>query len=327
MVPENKKGKVNMNLTNTNEMQEIEQGTTVFDNIIGQSQCCKQLSMLVNSHSLETPFPTLLFTGSQGLGKTFMAQKVADALGRELIEINCGSIESTKDLISIFQERIIGKGPKTILFDEAQELSRNVSETLKILLAPNKNLVNMSDTLLYDFRYYNTIFATTDEYMMMKPLVNRCKKMYFHLYKNEELIRILNYYLPNTYFTCDNKALAYACRGRARDTFFLSQDIERYCNLRKTTTLTENGWKEFQDINDIHSHGLKNEEIELLKILEKCEPCSIHGLAVKMGVKEKNIELELEVRPRELGLLDNTARGRILTDDGKAYLAGKLKMS
>jgi len=331
MVPENKKGKVDMNLTAPSETMEIEQDSTIFDSIIGQSECCKQLSMLVNSHSLETPFPTLLFSGSQGLGKTYMAQKVASALGRELVEINCGSIKTTSDLMNVLINRVAGETPKTILFDESQELQDEVSESLKTLLAPNEDLSNTfnykSYTFQYDFRKYNVIFATTDAYKMERALVNRCKKLYFHLYEKADLIKILNHYLPSTFFSCDQTALSYACRGRARDTFFLSQDIKRYCNLRKTSTITESGWKEFQEIFGIYPYGLKSEEVELLKILEKCEPCSIHSLAVKMGVKEKNIELELEVRLRELGFIDNTARGRILTEDGKAYLKGTLKIS
>lgn len=319
------------NLTLANEMPETQQNTTFFENIIGQSECCKQLTILVDSHSLETPFPTLLFTGSQGLGKTFMAQKVAEALGRELVEINCGSIESTKDLMNIFVEKVLDGTPKTILFDESQELPKDVSEALKTLLAPNASLSNTIHyrdcEIRYDFRIHNTIFATTDVYKMEKPLVNRCKNLYFHLYENDDLIRILNHYLPDIFFSCDQTGLAYACRGRARDTFLLSQDIRRYCNLRKTSVLTESGWKEFQEIFSIYSYGLKKEEIELLKIVGKAEPCSIHSLAVKMGVKEKNIELELEVRPKELGLLDNTSKGRVLTNDGKAYLNDMLKIA
>ena len=47
-----------------------------IENVIGQEEAKRKLSFFAKSHCKETPFPTLLFTGSQGLGKTFMSQKV-----------------------------------------------------------------------------------------------------------------------------------------------------------------------------------------------------------------------------------------------------------
>ena len=49
----------------------------VFKTVIGQPEACKKLGFFIDSHSEATPFPTMLFSGSQGLGKSYMAKKVA----------------------------------------------------------------------------------------------------------------------------------------------------------------------------------------------------------------------------------------------------------
>jgi Holliday junction resolvasome RuvABC ATP-dependent DNA helicase subunit len=150
--------------------------------------------------------------------------------------------------------------------------------------------------------------------------LNRCVEIYFHLYSNEELFLILEHYLPNIAITCNHEDIAYACRGRGRDAFLLAQNIKRYCGMNEVSALDQKGWKEIKNIFGIYPMGLNTQEIELLKIIAKDEPISSNNLAVKMGVNIQNIESEIEVRPRELGLIESGTRGRVLTDTGKVYL-------
>ena len=243
----------------------VGKNTKVFRSIIGQPEACKKLAFFVDSHSLETPFPTMLFSGSQGLGKSYMAQKVADALGRKLVEVNCGSIETAKEFFEdVVIKKLVSDFPKTVLFDEAQKLSPEITTILLTMLNPNKELKNEVEFIqsngslmfLYEFSKINFIFATTDAYKMVRPLVNRCTEIYFHLYSNEDLIKILNYYLPDVTFKCDQEDIAYACRGRARDTFLLSQNVMRYCKINNTNVIDAKAWTNIKNIFSIHAKGL-----------------------------------------------------------------------
>jgi Holliday junction resolvasome RuvABC ATP-dependent DNA helicase subunit len=305
----------------------VVKGSRSLDNIIGQTESRKKLSFFVNSHSELTPFPTVLFSGSQGLGKSFMSQKVADSLDRELIEVNCATIMTSKDFIeSILVKKIAGGGDraKTILMDEAHVLSTDITTDLLTLLNPNKSnknyLAHGGWEIEYDFAKINMIFATTDTHKMFKPLVNRCEEIYFYLYSNEELFNILCHYLPNINITCNKEDIAFACRGRARDAYLLSQNIQRYCTMYKLNVFGNKGWEDIKGIFSIHQMGLKTEEVSLLKVIEAAGQISSTNLAVKLGVNVSNIESEIEVRPRELGLIENGTRGRILTEEGKKYM-------
>ena len=302
--------------------------TYIFDDIIGQTEVKTKLKFFVDSHLPLTPIPTLLFTGSQGLGKSFMASKVARALDRDFVEINCGSVFTIKDFIeNVILGKILGDRNKTVLFDEAHQLSSELTTALLTLLNPNSSHINMYSyknwLIEYDLNKINVIFATTDAHKIFKPLLNRCTEVYFDLYSNDDLFDILQSYLPNISLICDKDDISYACRGRARDAYMLSQNILRYCNMTNKNEFDDSDWVALKDIFGVHSYGLYTKEVELIKMIKVNQPISCNNLAIKMGVNVENIESEIELRPKELGFITNTVRGRCLTEFGLKFILTK----
>jgi Holliday junction resolvasome RuvABC ATP-dependent DNA helicase subunit len=300
-------------------------GSAPLANIIGQTEVVKKLTFFVDSHSATTCFPTMIFSGSQGLGKTYMAQRVAEALGRELITINCGTIKTAEQFIEgVLIGRVAGSNPKTLLLDEAHELTDDVTTILLTLLNPNldnKNILTYKNwNLEYDLSKINVILCTTDAHKIFAPLLDRCEEIYFRPYNNKELYAILTHYLPNVKLDCAKDDIAYAARGRARDAFTLAMKVNRYCIMRDRRIFDNEDWKNLKSIFGICHLGLRREEVTLLEVVEKCGPVSAANIAAKMGLNVKNIEEEIELRPRELGLVINGTRGRSLTEEGKEYL-------
>jgi len=298
---------------------------TPLQNIIGQQEAIRKVAFFLNSHSLNTPFPSLMFTGSQGLGKTHTARKVAECLNRDLIEINCGTIKTDKDFIEgILFERVAGKRAKTILFYEAHKLSSEITTILLSLLntsQDNKNCLTYKGTdIVFDLTKINVIFATTDAYRLFPPLLNRCEEIYFNLYTNNELYDILKYYIPDIALTCDPTELAYTCRGRARDTYVLASNIKRFCTMKNIKVFDETGLNEIKAIFSVHKYGLTSPEMKLLHLLKENSPISCQNIAINLGVNESNVEEEIEIRPKELGLIMNTSRGRCLSEKGIKFL-------
>jgi Holliday junction resolvasome RuvABC ATP-dependent DNA helicase subunit len=80
------------------------------------------------------------------------------------------------------------------------------------------------------------------------------------------------------------------------------------------------GWEKIKSIFEIYPMGLNRQEVELLKIINEKGPISSANLALTMMVNTDNIESEIEIRPREIGLIESTTRGRILTENGKEYV-------
>jgi len=299
--------------------------SSILDKVIGQKEVLRKLKFFVNSHSPVSPVPSMLFSGSQGLGKSFMAKKMAESLGRELIEVNCGNILTVKDFVKgVLIDKVLGNKPVTLFLDEAHQLNSEITTILLSLLNPNeqnKTTISYENTYIeYDFANINTIFATTDAHKMFKPLLNRCVEVYFSLYTNDDLFDILCGYLKGIKVTCNKKDIAYACRGRARDAFVISQHINRYCIMNKINYFDAKGFSDIKEIFGIHHLGLNSQEINMLRIIRDNGYISSNNIAIKMGVNVQNIESEIEIRSKELGFIEMGSRGRCLTKEGLDYL-------
>ena len=305
---------------------------TPFKEVIGQNSIVGQIAFYVKSHNSGIPIPSLILTGSHGLGKTYMASKIAEALHRKFVVINAKTMETTKDFIEgvlLNSSMIFGDDPVTVLIDEAHGLTKEVATLLLTILNPNdshiNNLMYKNATLQYDMSRVNVIFATTDAYNMIGPLRNRCESLYFEPYSDSELIDILKYYLSDDIkIRCDEKDLAGACRGRARDAYQLAQKIHRFLDMKYKKFLDPNGWNELKGVFGIQRCGLTKVERDVLIYIEKHQPVSCYTLSTAFMTGEENVKLELEVRLRELGFIDNTSRGRIITEVGKQYLQEEL---
>jgi holliday junction DNA helicase RuvB len=296
-----------------------------FKNVVGQDSVMQKLRFFLETQTQEESFPSLLFTGSHGLGKTYIAKKLSDNMGRRFVEINCGAIKDEKDFIdNVLLSRVLGNSPCTLFFDESHKLSTEITTILLSLLNPNPKNTNeiyyKNGIIEFDMSLINVIFATTDAHKMFGPLVNRCERIYFESYDSEDLMDMLNLYCDNVKFTCDKEDLTSACRGRGRDTFFLAQKINRVTHKSGVKIFSDKDWESLKNIFEIYPAGLNKQEVELMKIINDSGPISSSNLALMMMLNVDNIESELEVRPRELDFIKSSSRGRCLTDKGIKYL-------
>lgn len=296
-----------------------------FEGFIGQVSAVNKIRFFIRSHSKETPFPTLLLSGSHGLGKTYLAEKTANNIGRRFVSVNCGEIKKADEFIDRILLPISYKSePTTIFLDESHSLSKDITTLLLTLLNPSSTTINMIShngyKIAYDMSLINVIFATTDAHEMFKPLRNRCETVYFYPYEDEEIMDILNFYLKDIDLRSNPKSLSDACRNRARDAFVLSQNIKRYCNMYRVNYLNDEHWSDLRNIFDIRPLGLRREEVDLLEVVSNHEPISCANIALKLMVNEDNVKSELEIRLRELGMICSTTKGRVLTNEGRNYI-------
>lgn len=308
-----------------------------FLDVIGQQEAIRTLSFYVKSHSKELPVPTLLYSGSHGLGKTMMAKRLAMALDRHFVEVNCGKIKSARDffdrvLFEVF-EQMKSNGSKgvTILLDEAHAIDSNFKDVLLSLLNPNESNRNVipdgEKNIIWDMTKINVVLASTDVYKIAAPLRNRCTDIYFYRYSVQEIVEILNLYLrdkesDSVKITCNHEDLAQVCRERARNTFLFSQDVKRFLFAKNGNKkiFDDNDLRQLKQTKGIGEFGLIRAELDLFRVICEMGPISAKNIAAQMMVDVKNIEEELEIRLRELGFIKNTHSGRIATELGKKTL-------
>lgn len=303
----------------------IKNTTINFEGVLGQSSVIKKLEFYLKAHKNGMPIPTLLFSGSHGLGKTYVAEKLAENLGRRFICINSKSLSNSKEFIEDFIiKSVIGETPITILMDESHGLSKDVTTILLSILNPNKDNKNVVEYknigIVFDMSKINVIFATTDAHEMFGPLKNRCEQVYFSSYSDSEMIDMLSFYANSIKIKCNLDDIAKACRNRARDGYVLAKNIERFAKINGINVIDDNSWNEIKSIFDIKPMGLNKIELDILKYVAEHGPVSCSNIALSFMVNEDNITSEIEVRLRELDFITNTNRGRVLTETGKQYL-------
>jgi Holliday junction DNA helicase RuvB len=302
-----------------------------FSVFIGQDEVLSKVRFYISAHNVSAPFPTLLFTGSHGLGKTYMASLTANNMQRRFCELNASMIRNERDFIETFvMGYASGLTPVTILIDECHKLPTDVMTALLTILNPSNNPVTQipykNMMIVFDMRMINFILATTDAYQIISPLKNRCQEVYFRAYRDDELMAMLLFYLQaeESIIQCNKEALIRACRSRGRDTYILAENIIRYWSVYGmeggNRIIRQEDMNGLFNILGLDEFGLYNKEAELIRVVAEQGPISASNLAIVLMVSEENVKYELEVRPRELGLIHSTSRGRVVTKAGMDYL-------
>jgi Holliday junction resolvasome RuvABC ATP-dependent DNA helicase subunit len=158
---------------------------------------------------------------------------------------------------------------------------------------------------------------------MFGALKNRCEMIYFEPYSNADVLNILRFYMPGIELKCNLDELSVACRNRARDTYILAKNIERYCGFKNSKCIESNDWNNIKSLFNIKPMGINSVEFDILNYINIHEPISCSNIASGLMTTEESIKTEFEVRLRELDLICNTSQGRVLTDKGKMYIEGK----
>ena len=297
----------------------------VFENVTGQNEARSSLDFFITSHDPTTPFPTLAFVGGPGLGKTFFSSKVAKALNRNFIVVNCANVKTADEFTNIVLKEIFeANRPATVLMDEAQALTDQVTTILLTFLNPTDDHANtflfQGIKIKWDMTLINMIFATTNIEKMFDPLRGRCQEIYFYPYSDEDMYKIVKEYLPDINLLCTKKDLALTCRSRARGAYVFSTNIRRFLRKTNSKEFTQENLNELKATLSILPMGLLRKEVSLLKVVMDCGPISAANIAIKLMVNQSNVEEDIEIRLRELSLIESSTRGRIITEAGKAYL-------
>lgn len=137
-------------------------------------------------------FPHTLALGAGGLGKTEISRIIAREMGVELVEVLGQTLKSTAELNAALLQAEGG----CLLIDEAHSLSDGVQVSLlkvlqegMIFLDPMRNGGKAKAMTLKPFCL---IAATTDEYALTKPLIDRFRLILrFDYYSVEDLTTLL----------------------------------------------------------------------------------------------------------------------------------------
>ena len=301
-----------------------------WDEYIGQENIKKNLQILLSAAKERNHPPEhLLFYGPPGLGKTTLANLIAKETSSQMRTTSGPAIERVGDLASI----LTNLTPGDILFiDEIHRLNKAIEEvlypamenrSLDIILGKGPS----ARTIQLELPPFTLIGATTRIAMLSSPLRSRFSGGVFRLefYNPEEIVRItkrsakiLDVNMPEA------AAVAIAERSRftPRTANYLLKRARDFAQVSKRD-LDEQLVNEAFDLLGIDNRGLNSSDISLVETLaEKFGggPVGLGTLAVSLAEEEATIEEFNEPYLMQIGFLERTPRGRILTKHGYKHL-------
>ena len=294
-----------------------------LDEYIGQQRVVNTLRIFLKASLRrgESLDHVLLF-GPPGLGKTSLANIIANELGASLKTLHAPSIEKSGDLAAILTNLEEGD---VLFIDEIHRLRPQIEEILYPAMEDfSLDIVigqgTAARTLKIDLPKFTLIGATTRGGMISAPLRGRfgiVNHLDFYPHKDLEIIihrsaEILGVEIEAT----GANELARRSRGTPRIANRLLRRVRDYAEIIGDGRITGNAAESALDLMEVDRFGLDEVDRKLLStIIEKFDggPVGVGTIAASISEDRESIEAMIEPYLIQIGFLNRTFRGRVAT--------------
>jgi holliday junction DNA helicase RuvB len=301
-----------------------------LEDFVGQERVKEQLAIFIEAaRARGEPLDHVLLAGPPGLGKTSLAQIVANELGARFVATAGPALERKGDVASY----LTALEPGSVFFvDEIHRLPRALEETFYPAMEDRKLPITVGQgagaaVVSLDLPAFTLIGATTRTGLLTTPLRDRFGVTHrLGLYEPAELARIVLRSAGILDVEIDEagaKALAARSRGTPRVANRLLKRVRDFAEVRGTGHIDARVAAEALDLLEVDSAGLDRLDREILRAI--CAkfgggPVGLSTLAVAVGEEQDTIEDVYEPYLLQQGYLKRTPRGRVATDSAFAHL-------
>ncbi|MGI6373763.1 MAG: Holliday junction branch migration DNA helicase RuvB [Patescibacteria group bacterium] len=301
---------------------------------IGQERVKANLEITIGAaKKRQEPIEHVLLYGAPGLGKTTLAHVIANETGKNIKVTSGPAIEKSGDLAAILSNLEEGE----ILFiDEIHRLPKVVEEILYPAMEDFALDIVMGKgpsarTLRLDLPKFTIIGATTLASSLSAPLRDRfgiTHHLSFYETKDIEKIIARSAKILDIGIVAEAKtAIAVRSRRTPRIANRLLKRVRDYCEVKGDGRIDLADSLEAFKLLAVDELGLDLVDRRILEIIAdkfKGGPVGLNTLAATTGEEMKTIEEVYEPYLMQLGFLDRSPRGRVITALGYKHLGRTL---
>ncbi|GHU10486.1 Holliday junction ATP-dependent DNA helicase RuvB [Alphaproteobacteria bacterium] len=323
----------NVNLdaeSNEDEFPDYSLRPNSLDDFIGQESLKSNLRIFIGSaKKRKKAMDHILFFGPPGLGKTTLSQIISKELGVGFKATSGPILAKAGDLAAI----LTNLHERDVLFiDEIHRMNHLVEEILYPAMEDFQLDLMIGEgpaarSIRIDLPHFTLIGATTRSGMLSSPLRDRFGiplRLEFYTHHELQIIISKNAQLLGIQISSDgSEEIARRSRGTPRIAGRLLKRVRDFAIVNDTKiidrTIADVALKNL----DVDEKGLDSMDRKYLKcILEFYNggPVGVETLAAVLSEKRDTIEEVIEPYILQNGLVQRTARGRVLTFEGYRYL-------
>lgn len=297
-----------------------------LESYIGQENVKSNMKVFIEAaKGRGEPLDHVLLYGPPGLGKTTLSNIIANEMGVNIKTTSGPAIERPGDMAAILNS--LGEGD--ILFiDEIHRLNRMIEEILYpamedfvIDIVIGKGVGARSVRL--DLPKFTLIGATTRIGLLTAPLRDRFGVIHrlepYNISQLKTIIKRSSGVLDIPIDDAGAEEIARRSRGTPRIANRLLKRVRDFAQVKYDGSITEEVSKYALDLLEVDKMGLDNVDRKmLLTMIEKFGggPVGVDTLAVSISEESETIEDVYEPYLIQLGYIQRTPRGRIVTESG-----------